>query len=90
MLKLLSIDNIELQKSDVPLYYIKKYYANACFEEEGNEPQCVPISFLVEMEPTGNKKINAKLKGDIDYPLLPLLKMLKEEIKVLDEKGKLL
>ncbi|MDC7224032.1 MAG: hypothetical protein PQJ60_09850 [Spirochaetales bacterium] len=90
MLKLKNIDNIELQKSDVPLYYIKKYYGDACFEEEGKNPSVVPISFIIEMEPTGQKKINIKIKGEIHYPLLPVIKMLKDEIKILDEKGKLL
>ncbi len=90
MYKLISIENIELQKSDVPLYYIKKYYADAHFDVEGSDPRIIPVSFILEMEPTGNKKINVKIKEEIDYPMLPLMKMLKDEIRLLDQKGKLL
>jgi hypothetical protein len=90
MLKLKSIDNIELQKSDVPLYYMKNYCGNALFEEEGKGEKSIPVSFLLEMEPTGQKKINVKIDGDLNYPLLPIMKMLKDEIRMLDEKGRLL
>ncbi len=90
MLKLKSIDNIELLKSDVPLYYIKNYHGKACFSQDEKCELTLSIHFVLEMEPTGFKKINVQINEPVDYPLLPIMKMLKDEIKRLDEEAMLL
>ena len=42
------------------------------------------------MSPLGEKKIDITFLESIEYPLLPILKILKEMIKKLDYEGKLL
>lgn len=90
-MKLLSIENIEKKQGDVPIYYRKDYMALALFQKtlHHQEQINVDIEFSVEMEPTGNKKIDVKIGGDVDYPLMPLIHSLKKEIRHLESKGKI-
>ena len=44
----------------------------------------------VEMSPLGEKKIDITFLESIEYPLLPILKILRDMIKKLDYEGKLL
>jgi hypothetical protein len=89
MLALKQISDIELLKADVPLYYMTNYNAKAFFTDDNNNDQQFDITFSLEMEATGFKKVEVQFKQDIDYPLLPLIKMLKEEVSRLDKEGKL-
>ena len=49
----------------------------------------VPLDFIIEMGPLGNKDFDIELKDKIDYPLLPVMKKLKEYIEKLEAEGKL-
>jgi hypothetical protein len=89
MLALKQISDIELLKADVPLYYMTNYNAKAFFTDDNNNDQKFDITFSLEMEATGFKKVEVQFKQDIDYPLLPLIKMLKEEVSRLNKEGKL-
>jgi hypothetical protein len=89
MLALKQISDIELLKADVPLYYMTNYNAKAFFTDDNKNDQQFDITFSLEMEATGFKKVEVQFKQDIDYPLLPLIKMLKEEVSRLDKEGKL-
>jgi hypothetical protein len=87
-MRLLNINHIE--KKDVPLYYRNEYTAVSEFELIGNSVTNIPINFSVEMTPTGEKLIYIKIKQNIDYPIIPILRVLKEEIILLERKGQLL
>jgi len=87
-MRLLNINNIE--KKDVPLYYRNEYTAISQFTLIGDSPVDIPIFFSVEMAPTGEKAIDITFNEKIDYPIVPLLRLLKEEITVLERKGLLL
>lgn len=87
-MKLISINNIK--KKDVPLYYRNEYTAESEFILIGENIVIIPINFSVEMAPTGEKNIDIKIKQSIDYPIVPILRSLKEEISSLEKKGKLL
>ena len=49
-----------------------------------------PIYFTIEMSPLGEKDIKIKFLETVEYPLLPILKSLKEIIKQQDYEGKLI
>ena len=51
---------------------------------------CTPISFTIEMSPLGEKTIDIIFNESIDYPLLPIIKILREIIKQKDYEGQLL
>jgi hypothetical protein len=80
----------DIVKKDVPLHYRNEYTANALFALNEGKSLARRIEFIVEMSPIGSKDIRINFVDPIDYPLVPILKSLKEEIHTLDKKGLLL
>lgn len=87
-MKLSQIANIV--KKEIPLHYRNEYTANAVFDLSEGKTLSRRIEFVVEMSPIGSKDIRINFVDPIDYPLVPVLKSLKEEISQLDRKGSLL
>lgn len=80
----------EIIKKDVPLHYRNEYTAKAMFNSADGKAVSKRIEFTVEMSPIGTKDIRINFVDNLDYPLVPILKVIKEEIQVLDRKGLLL
>lgn len=80
----------DIVKKNVPLHYRNEYTANAVFDSADGKVLSKRIEFVVEMSPIGSKDIRINFVDPIDYPLVPVLKSLKDEILVLDRKGSLL
>ncbi len=80
----------DIVKKNVPLHYRNEYTANAVFEISEGKSLSRRIEFIVEMSPIGSKDIRINFVDPIDYPLVPILKSLKDEIHILDRKGSLL
>jgi len=80
----------DIVKKNVPLHYRNEYTANAVFDQADGKSLSRRIEFVVEMSPIGSKDIRINFVDPIDYPLVPVLKSLKEEIQILDRKGSLL
>lgn len=80
----------DIVKKNVPLHYRNEYTANAVFDLSDGKRLSRKIEFVVEMSAIGSKDIRVNFVEPIDYPLVPVLKSLKEEIQVLDRKGSLL
>nr|WP_318717055.1 hypothetical protein [uncultured Treponema sp.] len=80
-MKVLELHSIT--KEDGYIYYIHHYKAQAKIEFLANVVD-VPISFTVEMNPLGILTVDLDpLPKDIDYPVIPLNKSLKEFIDVM-------
>ena len=80
-MKVLELHSIT--KEDGYIYYIHHYKAQAKIEYLANVVD-VPISFTVEMNPLGIRTVDLDpLPKDIDYPVIPLNKSLKEFIDVM-------
>lgn len=79
----------QLVKKDIPLYYRNEYEGLGDLEFSDGERCRVPLDFTVEIKPTGERIIAVKLKERIDYPLLPIIRALKEKIKILESNGDL-
>ncbi|MCI7398613.1 MAG: hypothetical protein MST12_03410 [Spirochaetia bacterium] len=80
-MKVLELHSIT--KEDGYIYYIHHYKAQAKIEFLANVVD-VPISFTVEMNPLGIRTVDLDpLPKDIDYPVIPLNKSLKEFIDVM-------
>lgn len=86
-MKVLGLNNIIREEGVI--YYRKCFTANAEIELPLKTIN-TPISFTIEMSPLGEKAIDIVFLENIDYPLLPILKILKEIIKQQDYEGKLL
>ncbi|RQV98505.1 MAG: hypothetical protein EH225_13150 [Calditrichaeota bacterium] len=86
-MKLLAINNVI--KKDSPIYYRNEYTAKSEFLLIGPEKIVFPIFFSIEMAPTGEKTVEVKVKDKIDYPLVPIIQILKNEIIAMERKGQL-
>lgn len=70
------------------IYYRREFTAKALIDLPGHQGVS-QIEFTIETEPTGRKDIRVHLIDSIDYPLLPIVKQLKEYILGLDHEGRL-
>jgi hypothetical protein len=87
-MKLIEIKDIKYEESAV--YYRQKYEAVAVFSSERESaPLEVPIFFVIEIDPLNNKKVLIELKKNIHYPLIPLLRQLRERILIMQQDGSL-
>jgi len=80
----------DIVKKNVALHYRNEYTARAVFETGENKTLSKRIEFVVEMSAIGSKDIRINFVDAIEYPLVPILKSLKDEIHLLDRKGSLL
>lgn len=76
----------DLYSEDIGLYYRRNYSALAVLELPIKTTE-VPIDFIIEIGPLGNKEIYIDLKKSVDYPLIPLKKNIKEYILNKDKEG---
>ena len=86
-MKLTGISNIV--KKNSPLHYRNEYTASAVFELDNQSLLSKRIEFVVEMSPIGSKAIRINFVDTLEYPLVPILKSLEDEIHSLDRKGSL-
>jgi len=85
-MKIIEIKNII--RKDFPIYY-RRLYSGTVVLELVNKPVEVPLDFQIEQKPTGFSEIGIKFLQDVDYPLVPLYKELKNYIGAMDSEGKL-
>ncbi len=79
----------QLKKKDIPLYYRNEYEGFGDLELRSGDRRQIALSFSVEIKPSGEREIAVQLKDRIDYPLLPVISALKDEIRLLEKNGKL-
>jgi len=76
----------DMIRKDVPIYY-RKLYTGVAVIEMTKGPADYRIDFSIEYKPTGQKEINVSFIDEIDYPLVPVNKELKNYILELDNVG---
>jgi hypothetical protein len=79
----------DIVRKDVPIYYRRIYTGVASLELLGQHVE-KKIEFAVEIKPTGAKEISVTMRDDVDYPLVPLLKALREAVLKMETAGALL
>jgi hypothetical protein len=84
LIKVITIKDIT--RKDIPLYYRSLYTGVAVIEISKNSAD-YHIDFAIEIKPTGNKEISVSFLDTIDYPLLPIIKEIREFINNLDYAG---
>lgn len=79
----------DIKKSEGVIYYRRQYTAEAEIEL----PNCVdkiPISFIIETGPLGDKQFDLEFDPyKVNYPFIPIKKALKEYILNIDQMGAL-
>lgn len=77
---------VNLRRKETPLYYRKEYSAEAVLEIMA-ETTNVPIEFVLEHRPIGGVDLRVNVLGELDYPLLPVIGVLKTYVSALHESG---
>ena len=54
-----------------------------------DQTRSIPVEFVLEHKPTGAVDVNACITIDLDYPLMPVVAMLKTFISEMDKRGAL-
>jgi hypothetical protein len=78
----------EIVRKDVPIYYRRVYHGMAVVDIAG-KTRDMQVNWTIETSPFGVKETSVKMGGEVDCPLVPLLKEVKKKIEALDSEGKL-
>jgi len=73
----------DMIRKDVPIYY-RKLYTSVAVIELNNKQNEYRIDFSMEIKPTGQKEFTVNFIDTVDYPLVPLVKELKQYIAELE------
>ncbi|MDR0722589.1 MAG: hypothetical protein LBF75_07355 [Treponema sp.] len=85
-MKVLEIKDII--RKDVPIYY-RMFFSGIAVLQVMNKLVERSIDFSIEIKPTGQKEILVTIAAPVDYPLVPLIRELKQFIDKLDSHGEL-
>ena len=75
----------DIKKKDTLIYYRNQYEGTALFSLVKNKQASVKFQSTVEMLPTGHRDVTVELLEPIDYPLLPIIKILKNQLEKIDQ-----
>ena len=84
------IDVHDIIRKNSPLRYRNEFKGKAVFEYPpalGKKNEEKPIQFSIERSALGDVAVSVQLLEDMDYPLVPIIKSLKNHILNLDSKG---
>lgn len=79
----------DLVRKDIPLAYRRTYTAQALISGRNTGETRHNIEFDIEHTPLGSVEISVRFQNKPSYPLLPLLKGIRERIAILDREGSL-
>jgi hypothetical protein len=83
-MKIIQVKNIV--RKDVPIYYRRLFSGSLEIELMGKNIER-NIDFTIETLPTGMNAVSVTIAEPVDYPLIPLMRELKQFIATLDETG---
>lgn len=86
-MRVVELRNVASKES--PLHYMREFKAVAILESAGYKSE-LPLAFTVERRPVGGPEISVRFIEEPDWPLVPLLRSVKDMVLELDKKGKLL
>lgn len=85
-MKILEIKDIK--RKQVPIYYRREFSGTAIFEVL-KKNIASNMDFVIEQGPTGKSDIQISFKKHPEYPVLPLIKNIKNVIISMDKEGRL-
>lgn len=80
------LELMDLRKKDLAVDYRKIYTATAVLEIQNTKVE-KKIEINIEHSPLGHIEVNVALLEALDYPLVPVLRLLKSHVHGLHEKG---
>ncbi|HOF85525.1 MAG TPA: hypothetical protein PLV73_10350 [Treponemataceae bacterium] len=82
------LDISDIKRKENFIYYRREFKAHALIDLPGKK-HTGAIEFTIETAPTGKKEISVTLLDTVDYPLIPIMRNLKEYILNLENAGSL-
>lgn len=82
------LDISDITRKENCIYYRREFKAHATIDLPGKK-HSGEIEFTIETAPTGKKEISVTILDSVDYPLVPIMRNLKEYIHNLDSSGEL-
>ena len=79
----------DIIRKDVPIYYRLLFTGVAVLELTGDKVSDYRIDFSIEIKPTGQKEINVSFLDEVHYPLVPVIRELKNFISAMHSNGTL-
>ncbi len=76
-------------RKDIPLAYRRTYTASAVVSGRNTGESTLDVEFDVEHTPLGTLEVTVRFLKRPSYPLVPLIKHLKETITSLEREGSL-
>lgn len=83
-MKVLELKNVS--RKDVPIYYRREFQAEAVFQFMETKTESL-IDFALEQTPMGSMRVHVEFLEKPEYPVIPLLQVLKTYILALDKEG---
>jgi hypothetical protein len=78
----------DIVRKDLPIYYRRLFTATAVIDILNQQLER-RIEFAIETKPTGAREVTVNLLDNLEYPLVPILRELKDYIVGLDRSGAL-
>jgi hypothetical protein len=79
----------ELSKRDAPIHYLKEFTAVAVLESQQGRTEA-DIAFTLEHKALGPPEVTVRLMDPVDWPLLPVVRALRDHICELEKLGRLI
>ena len=76
----------DIVRKDVPIYY-RLLFTGVAVIELTKDPEDYRIDFSVEIKPTGQKEITVSFLDDIHYPLIPIIREIRNVIDTMHSNG---
>ncbi|NCN05472.1 MAG: hypothetical protein GW949_07565 [Spirochaetales bacterium] len=84
------VKNVEnITRKPMLIAYRKEYLGDAVMVSSQSQETLIKIEFSIEMTPLGDKVVRIQFLQDIHYPLVPILRNLKDHIGRLERSGSL-
>jgi len=80
------LDLKDVVRKDVPLYY-RRLFSGTVVMEICNEQMEKRVEFTIETKPTGSKDISVMVLEPVEYPLVPILRELRNTVALMDKSG---
>ncbi|MCK5201647.1 MAG: hypothetical protein KAR21_25005 [Spirochaetales bacterium] len=78
-----------ITKKDIPLHYREEFSGLAVLDDMRSQESESRIEFSLERTAFGTKQVEVKFLKPPDYPVIPVIRTLREYILKLDKEGKL-
>ncbi len=78
----------ELNRRNIAIHYIKEFTAIAVLQSKDTQTEA-EIAFVLESKAVGPPEVSVRVLNPVDWPLLPVVRALRDHILELETSGRL-